>query len=79
MEHLLPPVLGLFVVPFIIVLALWTVVFKGFALWFAARNSQRGWFIFMLVVNFLAIPEIIYLVWFRADRNAKERVSVTEA
>jgi len=51
--------------PLLIVLAVLTVVLKGFALWYAARAGQKGWFIAILIVNTLGILEIIYLIWFR--------------
>ena len=53
--------------PLIIIAAIWTVTLKGFALWHAARNSQKWWFIALLVINTLGILEIIYLVWFRPN------------
>lgn len=59
------PALMLALLPLIVVVALWTVVLKGFALWHAARGGQRNWFIALLVVNTLGILEIIYLIWFR--------------
>lgn len=37
-------------------------VLKGFALWRAARNGHKGWFIAMLVVNLMGILEVIYLL-----------------
>ncbi len=52
-------------VPLILVVVLWTVVLKGYALWHAARGNQKWWFIVLLVVNTLGILEIIYLIWFR--------------
>ncbi|MHB8913880.1 MAG: DUF5652 family protein [Minisyncoccota bacterium] len=51
--------------PLLIVLAIWTIILKGFALWHAARGSQKWWFIALLIVNTLGILEIIYLIWFR--------------
>lgn len=51
--------------PLILLVVLWTVVLKGFALWNAARGSQKWWFIVLLVVNTLGILEIVYLIWFR--------------
>lgn len=42
--------------------AIWTLVWKGVALWHAARNGQKGWYIALLVVNTLGILEIIYLL-----------------
>ncbi len=54
-----------FAFPLLMAFVVWTVAIKGYALWHAARGSQNGWFIFLLVVNLLGIPEIVYLVWFR--------------
>lgn len=52
-------------VPFIVIVAIWTLVIKGYALWHAARNNQKYWFIALLVINTLGILELIYLIWFR--------------
>lgn len=49
----------------IFLIAIWTLPWKGYALWKAARNSQRNWFIVLLVVNTLAILEIVYLKFFQ--------------
>lgn len=38
------------------------IVLKGVALWRAARNGHKGWFIAMLIVNLMGILEIIYLL-----------------
>lgn len=54
-------------VPLILVWALllvWTLPWKGVALWRAARNSHLVWFIVLFVVNTLAILEIIYIFGF---------------
>ncbi len=48
-------------VPFLIIFVLWTIVWKGLALWHSARRGQGWWFAIMLVVNTLGILEIIYL------------------
>lgn len=62
------------VLPFLIIVAIWTTVLKGFALWHAARNSQKEWFIALLILNTLGIVEIIYLVWFRpSSPHARRR------
>lgn len=60
-----PPlvVLGL-----VIALAVWTLVLKGFALWFAARNNHRAWFIVLLLVNTLGILELAYIFVFRKQK-----------
>lgn len=41
--------------------ALWSVVWKGLALWHAGRRGHPKWFIVLLVVNTVGILEIIYL------------------
>lgn len=53
------------VIPLILVAVVWTLVLKGFALWYAARGGQKSWFIVMLILNTLGILEIVYLIWFR--------------
>lgn len=62
---------GLFWGIFVLV-ALWTLIFKGFALWYSARNYQRRWFIVLLVLNTFGILEIVYLIWFRKDRSGQQ-------
>jgi methionyl-tRNA synthetase len=53
----------------LIILALiWSLIWKGMALWKAARNSQRNWFIALLLINTLGILDIIYLLMFRKPR-----------
>lgn len=55
----------------LLILALWNLVWKGFALWEAARNDQRRWFIFILALNTFGILEIIYLFYFTNRRLPK--------
>ena len=48
--------------PWILALiVLWTIPWKGIALWKSARLSHKWWFIVMLVVNTVGILEIIYI------------------
>ena len=54
----------------IFVLALWTIPWKGWALWKAAKNDDKPWFIVLLLVNTLAILEIFYIFIF-SKRKAK--------
>ncbi len=48
----------------IVLLSLWTIPWKGYALWMAARKSDKWWFIALLVINTMAILEILYIFWF---------------
>lgn len=54
------PVLGFFGLAFIF-LVVWSVFWKGLALWHAAKHHQPWWFVVMLVVNTAGILEIAYL------------------
>ena len=50
---------------------IWSLPWKGVALWFAARNKQKIWFICILLINSLAVLEVTYLLFFQKDRNLK--------
>ena len=59
--------------PILIALAVvWTLTWKGFALWRSAELRQKYWFIAILLVNTLGILEIIYL--FFVARNYRVEV-----
>jgi heme A synthase len=53
----------------IVVLAIWTIVWKGIALWKAARSGSKVWFIVMLVVNTIGILEILYIFFFSKKKQ----------
>ncbi len=48
-------------VPLIALLAIWTIFWKGLALWHSGRKGQAKWFVVLLVLNTAGILEIIYL------------------
>jgi methionyl-tRNA synthetase len=54
---------GLTASMFLLMIA-WSIVWKGLALWRAAKNGHKGWFIALLVINTLGILEIVYLLSF---------------
>lgn len=43
-----------------VILILWSLVWKGLALWRSARRGESGWFVVLLILNTLSILEIIY-------------------
>lgn len=47
--------------PVLIVLFLWSIFWKGLALWHSARQGQTRWFLIFLIVNTAGILEIVYL------------------
>lgn len=46
---------------FISIVILWSLFWKGLALWHASRRKQPWWFVILLLVNTMGILEIIYL------------------
>ncbi len=48
----------------------WTMPWKGVALWRAAGNKHLWWFIAIFILNTLAILEIIYIFAFSRKRPA---------
>jgi hypothetical protein len=48
----------------IIIAGLWALPWKGIALWKAARRSEKWWFVALLLINTLAVLEILYIFVF---------------
>jgi len=48
---------------------LWTLPWKGVALWKAAKNKHTIWFIALLIFNTLAILEMLYIFIFSKKRK----------
>ena len=57
-------------------LILWTLPWKGVALWKAARLYHKWWFVVLLIVNTFAVLEIIYIFFVarKAEREETEEV-----
>lgn len=53
----------------ILLILIWTIPWKAVALWKAARKAQKCWFIVLLVVNTLAILEILYIFVFSKKKK----------
>ena len=56
----------------IALLMLWTIVWKGLALWHAARRQERWWFLALLIINTVGLLEIVYL--FGIAKVSKEQL-----
>ena len=48
----------------LILAVIWTIPWKAVALWKSARRGQKIWFVLLLVLNTLAILEILYIFIF---------------
>ncbi|MEN6445965.1 MAG: DUF5652 family protein [Candidatus Cloacimonas sp.] len=53
----------------VLILVLWELFWKGIALWKAARESQKYWFIVILVLNTAGILPILYIFLFKKGRK----------
>lgn len=51
------------------VIAIWSLVWKGFALWKAARNMDKWWYVALLIINTVGILEILYIFIFSKRKN----------
>lgn len=58
----------------ILLIALWVLPWKGVALWKAARNADKRWFIAILIVNSLAILDIIYIFYFSGKKEETSEI-----
>jgi hypothetical protein len=52
-----------------IVVLVWSLYWKGMALWKAARATDKVWFVVLLLVNTLGILEIIYIYLVRKEKG----------
>jgi hypothetical protein len=57
----------------IVPLLLWSLVWKGMALWHAAKRDEKPWFVILLIVNTMGILEIIYLLFVAKLFSSKSR------
>lgn len=63
--------------PGFILVLVWSLFWKGLALWHASKRDEKKWFIALLILNTLGILEIIYLffvVKIRLGKGKEENV-----
>jgi hypothetical protein len=53
----------------VLLIMVWSLAWKGVALWKAARNEHKWWFIPLLVINTVGILEIIYIFLFSEKKQ----------
>ena len=59
----------------LVLLAIWSIAWKGWALWRAARLDQKVWFIVFMVVNTLGILEIFYIFYFSKQKSTGNKLT----
>lgn len=63
-----PALLGLVLV--------WSLIWKGIALWSSAKSNSKIWFIALLVINTMGIFEILYIFLFSKIKITKKNMSI---
>jgi len=53
-----------------ILISLWVLPWKAVALWKAAKNDSKPWFVVLLILNTLGILEILYIFVFGKKKPA---------
>jgi hypothetical protein len=56
----------------VVLLVLWQIPWKGWALWKASRANDKIWFIVLLIFQTLAILDILYIYVF-SKRKSENR------
>lgn len=69
---------------FFILLVLWGLFWKGWALWKSANNKHLVWFVLLLTINTMGLLEIGYIFYFYrfdidrigAIQNLKKKIGI---
>lgn len=56
-----------------LLLAIWEWIWKGLALWRAARNNQPKWFVVLLLINSVGVLSILYLRFFSHPKKENQK------
>ena len=65
--------MGSWVGVFLFPLVVWSLIWKGWALWRAAKNDSLPWFIALLILNTAGILDILYIFVFGKKLAKKGR------
>lgn len=56
----------------LLLLVIWSLIWKGLALWKSAQRKEKTWFVVLLVLNTVGILEILYLYVFSKEKKSVE-------
>ncbi len=62
----------------LVLVSVWSFVWKGFALWKSAKKNHLIWFVVLLIFNTLGILEILYIFVFSKMNFRKKSKKVEE-
>ena len=57
------------IITLFVLLIVWSVIWKGLALWRAAKQNDLCWYIVLFILNTAGILEILYLYVFTKEKN----------
>jgi hypothetical protein len=60
------------------IVLVWSIIWKGLALWKSAQRKSKGWFVALLVINTIGIFEILYIYLFSEIKLDENEVSKTK-
>jgi len=63
--------LSMFLIPF----AFWSLIWMGLALWKAAKEGSKVWFVILLLVHTMGILDILYIFVFSKMGEGKGKLS----
>jgi len=59
--------------PLIIIAAIWSLPWKGVAMWKAAQNKSVWWFVALLITNTFALLDMLYIFYFSKKQKKAEK------
>ena len=58
------------------VIIIWSLIWKGLALWKSAKSNHKIWFIIILIINTVGILEILYIYVFSKIKLEKSKEKI---
>jgi uncharacterized membrane protein len=63
----------------LILLVLWTIPWKVYAVWLASKRNQKTWFVALLVLNTFSVLELIYVFYIVKKTGAEVKADFKKA
>lgn len=63
----------------LLLIVLWTIPWKIYALWTAVKYDHKKWFVALVILNTFSILEIFYIFYIAKKKSAEVKQALTEA
>ena len=75
--QILNSALGLYLTahPWLVLILVWSTIWKAIALWKSARNNHLIIFVIFMILNTVGIAEIIYLAYFYYQNKKQTKIT----